>query len=66
MVMEKSWNVKNCQKVIEFCDISWNLTDFAPEFYQICALFADVTKFSIGFESLHFLTFSANCRECSL
>ena len=30
MVMEKSWNMKNWPKVMEFCDQSWNFTNFAP------------------------------------
>ena len=46
MVMEKSWIMKNWQKVVEFCDQSWNFTSFAPEFYQICALSADIKKLS--------------------
>ena len=36
MVMEKSLNMKNLPKVMEFCDQSWNSTNFAPKFYQIC------------------------------
>ena len=32
-------------------------THFAIEIYQIYAFFADITKFSIGLESLHFPTF---------
>ena len=55
VVMEKSWNMKNWQKVMKYCDQSWN---FAPELYQICALLADIQKFIIGLESPHFLTFS--------
>ena len=39
---------------MEFCDQSWN---FTPEFYQICTLFADLEKFSISLDSLHFATF---------
>ena len=48
---------------MEFCDRSLNSTNFAPQFHQICALFAGNKKFSIGLESLHFRTFSAKCRE---
>ena len=33
MVMEKSWNMKNWPKVIEFCYQSWAYTKFAPELY---------------------------------
>ena len=31
MVMEKSWNMKNWPEVVEFCDQSWNFTNFDPE-----------------------------------
>ena len=30
MVMEKSWNMTNWPKVMEFCYQSWNFTNFAP------------------------------------
>ena len=43
MVMEKSLNMKNWQKIME-----------------VYALFSDNKKLSIGLESLHFPTFSAN------
>ena len=46
---------------MEFCDQSWNYTNFVSEFYQICTLFADLEKFSISLESPHFWTFSAKC-----
>ena len=39
MVMEKSWNMKNWPKVMEFCLQSWNFTNFAPKMYQICVFF---------------------------
>ena len=39
MVMEKSWNLNIWQKVMEFCDQSWNSTKFVPEFYQMCYCF---------------------------
>ena len=54
MVMEKSRNMKNRQKVMEFCDQSWNFTSFAPEFYPIC------TCFAISFEVCIFLPFPKN------
>ena len=38
-VMEKSWNLVNWQKVMEFCDQSCNSTKFDCELYQISALF---------------------------
>ena len=66
MVMEKSWNMKNEQKVIVFCNQTWNFTNFAPEFDQICAFCANIKKFSIGLESLHFLTFFTKCRKCKI
>ena len=58
MVMEKSWNMKNWPKVMEFCYQSWNFTNFAPELYQICIFFATNKKLSMDVEST-FLTFSA-------
>ena len=66
MVMEKSWNMKNWQKVLEFYDQSLDLNSFALEFYQIYASFADITKLSISLDSPHFPTFSAKCRECKI
>ena len=48
--MEKSWHMKNWQKVMAFCDQSWN---FASKFYQIRASFADIKKSSISLESLY-------------
>ena len=42
MVMEKSWTMKNWQKVMEFRDQSWNFYISVPEFYSICAFFADI------------------------
>ena len=47
----------NWQKVLEFCDQSWNFTYFGPEI-DILALFADMNKFSL--ESLHFPYLSEN------
>ena len=61
MVMEKSWNMRNWPEVMEFYDQSWIFTNFAPELYQICMLFATTTKLSIDVESPHFLMFSAKC-----
>ena len=59
-VMEKSWNMKNWPKVIEFCDQSWNLTNFAHNF------FVTIKKLTSNLESLHFLMFSAKCRVCKI
>ena len=33
---EKSWNIIDWPKVMEFCECSWSFTNFAPELYQIC------------------------------
>ena len=52
MVMEKSWNMKNCRKVIEFQNKSWNFTNVVPEFCQIWALFANINFFYISLEVL--------------
>ena len=46
--------MNNWQHAKEFCDQSWNITNFAHKYYQICALFADIKKLGIGLESLHF------------
>ena len=35
---------ENWQKVLEFCDFSCNFTNFAPEFYKICAFLAEIYK----------------------
>ena len=40
--MEKSWDMKNWQTVIEVCDQSWNFSNFVPEFYLNCAFFANI------------------------
>ena len=49
--------MKNWHKVMECCDQSWNLYMSAFEFYKMCAFLADIQKFSISLESLHFPTF---------
>ena len=51
-------------KVMKFWDQSWNLTNFAPNCYQICMFFVTVKKLSSNLESPHFPMFSAKCREC--
>ena len=43
--------------VMEFCNQSWNFTNFARELYQICMFFATAMKLNIDVESLHFPTF---------
>ena len=63
MVMERSWNMKNWPKVMDFCDQSWNFSNFAPKFYQICCFFVTTKKLSSNLESLHSPTFSAKCHK---
>ena len=65
MVMEKSWNMQNCPKVMEFCYQSWNFTNMSPKLYKICKFFANTEKLSISVER-HFSVFSAKCRECKI
>ena len=66
-VTEKSWNLyKDWPKVMEFCDQSWNFTNLAPNFYQICMNFATTKKLSSNLESPHFPIFSPKCRECKI
>ena len=50
----------NWPKVIEFCVQSWNFSNFAPEFDQICTFFFNLENFDISSESLHFPTFMEN------
>ena len=52
----------NWLKVMEICDQSWNLTNFAPEFDQFVPFFLNLEKFSISLQSLHLPTFSTQCR----
>ena len=66
MKVEKSWNIKKWPKVMEFCDQSWNFTNFVPELYRICILFGATKIFSTDLESLHFLMFSLKRRECKI
>ena len=64
MVMEKSWNMKNWPKVMEFYEQSWKFTNLAPKLYLISKVFFAATKkLCIDVESPHFLTFSAKCHE---
>ena len=42
---------ENWAEVMEFCDQSWNFTNFASEMYQICTFFATIKKLSIHVES---------------
>ena len=44
--MERLWNMKNWPKVMEFCDQSWNFTNFVTEFYQNCILLVTTKKLS--------------------
>ena len=51
---------------MEFCDQSWNLTNFDPKLCQICIFLVPTKKFSSDLESPHFLMFSAKCCECKI
>ena len=42
---------------MEFCDQSWNFTNFALKFYQICMFFVTAKKLSINLERPYFLMF---------
>ena len=68
MVMEKSWNMQVWPIVMEFCYLSWNFTNFAPELYKICKFFATTEKLSNRVESrqLQFPVFSAKYRDCKI
>ena len=43
---------------MEFCDQSWNFTNFGPRFYQISIFFVTAKKLGSNLESPHFLTCS--------
>ena len=58
--------MKNWPKVMEFCDQSWNFTNFAPKFDQICMFFVTGKKLSSNLESPLFPMFSTKCRECNI
>ena len=64
MVMEKSWNMKDWAKVMEFCDQSWNFTNFASLILPNLYFLVITKKLSSNLETPHFLTFSTKCREC--
>ena len=66
MVREKSGNMKNWTKVMEFCDQSWNFTNLVPKLCQICIFLVPTKKFSSNLESPHFPMFSAKCLECKI
>ena len=52
---------------MEFCDQSWNFTNFAPTFCQICMfVFFTTKKLNSNPESAHFLMFSAKWRKCKI
>ena len=59
-------NMKNWPKVMEFCDQSWNFTNFDPKFYQNCIFFVPATKLSSNLESPDFPTFSAKYCKCKI
>ena len=54
---------------MEFCDQSWNFTNFAPELFQICIFFVTTIgtkKSSSDQESPQFPRFFAKRRECKI
>ena len=57
MVIDKSWNMENWH------DQSQNLPIFSTNLIKFVLFFADIKKFSIDSETLHFQTFSAKCCE---
>ena len=64
--LENLENENGDGKVIEFCDQSWNFTNFASKFYQICIFFVSTNNLRSNLESPHFLTFFAKCCECNI
>ena len=57
MVMEKSWNMKNWPKIMEFCAHSWRVTNFASQIVPNLDCLATIKKLSSDLESPHFPTF---------
>ena len=57
MVMEKSWNMTNWPKVIEFCVSVMEFYQFCPQHCtKFCIFLVTTRKLSSDLESLHFLT----------
>ena len=50
---------------MEFCDQSWNFTNFAPKFDQCYMLFVIPKKLRGNLESLHFLMFPWKIKKWS-
>ena len=55
--MEKSWNMKNWQKVLEFCDPVIKFYQCCPQFVLNLYFLVTTKKLSSNLESLHFITF---------
>ena len=63
--MEKSWNMKNLPKVMEFCDQPWNFTKKIPKILPNLYFFVTAKKLSNNLESPHFPEFSTKCHKCN-
>ena len=66
MVMEKSLNMQNCPKVMEFCSSVLKFYQFCHRIVQNLYVFFPPLKLSIHLESQHFQVFSVKCSECKI
>ena len=66
MVIEKSWNLKNWPKVMEFCDSVMKFYQFCFNLYYIYIFLVTTKKLRSHLESPHFLTFSAKRRKLKI
>ena len=51
---------------MEFCDQSWNFTNYAHRIVPNLYFFVTTKKLSSDLESPHFLRFSVKCHECKI
>ena len=65
--MEKSWNMKNLPKVMEFCYSIMEFYQFCPQIVpNLDVFFFHYQKLRVNVESSHFTAFSAKRRECKI
>ena len=66
VVMEKSWNMTNWPKVMEFCYQSWNLPILSPRIVLDLYVFLSSLRNLASMQKAEMPTFSAKCRKCKI